>query len=71
MVVQNLPRKERCKSENILLISIIPGPREPKGSMNTYHLKPLVNELRELWQGVVMSLQCPSICSNSSNMYFM
>ena len=52
MAILNLPRKERYKTENILLIGVIPGPREPKKTMNTY-LEPLVNE-KELWQGVVM-----------------
>ena len=32
-VVQNLPRAERFKFENILLVGIIPGPNEPKKHM--------------------------------------
>lgn len=30
MTIQNLPRSERYKLENILLIGVIPGPKEPK-----------------------------------------
>ena len=52
-VVQNLPRSERYKMENIILAGIIPGPREPKKHINTY-LSPLVNDLKRLYAGVVM-----------------
>ena len=30
LTLQNLPRNERYKTENIILIGIVPGPREPK-----------------------------------------
>ena len=30
VVIQNLPRNLRFKSENVLLCGIIPGPKEPK-----------------------------------------
>ena len=53
MAVQNLPREERHSSENVILIGVIPGPREPKKVMNSY-LRPLVDELNELWDGVLM-----------------
>ena len=36
----NLPRKERFKQHNVLLVGIIPGPKEP-----------LVDELKMLWKG--------------------
>ena len=36
--------------ENCIIVGIIPGPREPKGCINTY-LGPMVAELLELWQG--------------------
>ena len=36
LVVQNLPRSERFKVENIILIGLIPGPTEPSKTMNTY-----------------------------------
>ena len=55
-VILNLPRELRYKFENIIVISIIPGPQEPKLNINTY-LKPFVEELQELYKGVV--LPCP------------
>ena len=54
IAVQNLPREERYNSENIILTGVIPGPREPKKTMNSY-LRPLVDELKILWDGVVMN----------------
>ena len=53
LAIQNLPRHERYSSENVLLVGVIPGPHEPSKTMNDY-LKPLVEDLLELWQGVVM-----------------
>ena len=49
----NLPRDERFKSENILLLGVIPGPHEPELTINTF-LRPLVDELLVLWDGIVM-----------------
>lgn len=49
LTVQNLPRDERYKPENIILVGIIPGPSEPKLSINSY-LTPLVIELKEAWE---------------------
>lgn len=53
MVVLNLPRAVRYKVENIILIGIIPGPNEPKQTMNSF-LKPLIDELKEFWSGVLI-----------------
>ena len=53
VAIQNLPREERYTPDNVLLVGVIPGPREPKRTMNSY-LDPLVKELNELWKGVVM-----------------
>ena len=53
IAIQNLPREERYTSDNILLIGVIPGPHEPKKTMNTY-LNPLVKELKDLWKGIIM-----------------
>ena len=50
-VLQNLPREIRFRNENVLLVGLIPGPKEPQINVNTY-LKPLVNELLQLWNGV-------------------
>ena len=49
MVIMNLPRSERYKLENVLVVGILPGPGEPKLTANTF-LKPLVEELQILWK---------------------
>lgn len=48
LTIQNLPRHIRYKEKNIILIGLIPGPSEPKLSINSY-LTPLVEELKEAW----------------------
>ncbi|KAL9978767.1 hypothetical protein ACROYT_G016322 [Oculina patagonica] len=48
LALMNLPRGERYKRENIIVVGIIPGPSEPS-SLNPY-LVPLVLELKELWE---------------------
>ena len=53
MVILNLPRQEHYKIENIILVSIIPGPKEPKENVNSF-LSPLVQELNDLWNGVII-----------------
>lgn len=53
LAIQNLPRNERYTGDNIVLVGIIPGPHEPSKTMNGY-LTPLVDELKQLWHGVVM-----------------
>ena len=50
LVILNLPRSVRFKLENCIIVGIIPGPKEPKGCINTF-LGPMVHELLELWQG--------------------
>lgn len=49
-LVVNLPRSERFKVENVILVGVIPGPHEPSGTINSY-LSPLVDELLVLWDG--------------------
>jgi hypothetical protein len=51
--VLNLPRKERFLQENIILVGVIPGPKEPSLQINSY-LNPLVAELKKLWAGVLL-----------------
>lgn len=51
LCVLNLPRHLRYKQENILLVRIIPGPKEPKQVVNAF-LSPLGDELKEFWTGV-------------------
>ena len=50
LVVLNLPRCERYKVENTILVGMIPGPNEPKDHMNTY-LSPLVEDMCKLYDG--------------------
>lgn len=51
VVLMNLPRHERFKIENVIIVGIIPGPSEPKGNINSF-LEPFVNELLDFWDGV-------------------
>ena len=55
LTIMNLPRDIRFRQENVLLIGLITGPKEPKHNMNCY-LASLVQELIELWTGVDMSV---------------
>ena len=48
--ILNLPRSDRFKYENIILVGIIPGPKEPD-NLNHF-LTPLVKELQILYDGV-------------------
>ena len=56
LVIQNLPRSVRYKKQNIILVGLIPGPKEPKFTINSF-LYPLVEELKELWFGAMF--ECP------------
>ena len=55
LVVMNLPRSERYRRRNLIVVGIIPGPHEPSVTINSY-LSPLVDELNKLWKGVTMKL---------------
>ena len=44
VVIINLPRSIRYKDENVLIVGVIPGPKEPSLHVNSY-LGPLVHEL--------------------------
>ena len=46
----NLPRKIRYRIENVIFVGVLPGPDEPKGTLNNF-LGPMVQELLELWSG--------------------
>ena len=50
--VSNLPRSERYKEKNIILVGLIPGPTEPKQHINHF-LFPLLEDLKKLYQGVI------------------
>lgn len=49
LVCYNLPRHLRFHRENICLIGIIPGPRQPSGDELNHFLQPLVASLDVLW----------------------
>ena len=53
LVILNLPREERYKLENIIVVGIIPGPKEPKKNINPF-LVPLMEDLHTFWNGVSM-----------------
>lgn len=70
MVIENLPWCESFKIENVILVGCIPGLKEPNGNINSF-LKPLVDEILELWSGVQLhtdlmfwytSIRCALIC---------
>ena len=62
LTIQNLPRNERYKTENIIIVGIIPGPTEPKKNLNSY-LMPLVYDLQEAWlHGIEVSDHENTIC---------
>ena len=48
LTIQNLPRSQRYKEENVILVGIIPGPSEPSLTINSY-LAPLIQELDIAW----------------------
>ena len=58
LVILNLPREERFKPENIILVGVIPGPKEPEITINSF-LAPLIRELLALWDGIQLSCTIP------------
>lgn len=50
-VILNLPRSIRYKDSNVIIVGVIPGPKEPKHDVNSY-LGLLVRELQDLYTGV-------------------
>lgn len=53
LVILNLPRDQRYKIENVIISGIIPGPKEPKLTMNSF-IAPLVQELDDAFKGWVI-----------------
>ena len=51
VVILNLPRSDRFKEENVILVGMIPGPNEPKQNINNF-LAPLVQDLPVLYEGI-------------------
>jgi len=54
----NLPRKIRFKKENILVLAIVPGPKEPKLHLNPF-MQLFTEELKKLDQG--FAIQRPEL----------
>ncbi|KAG2224434.1 hypothetical protein INT45_002973 [Circinella minor] len=50
LTINNLPRSERFKTENVFLVGVMPGPREARTSDIKNYLQSLVDELLE-WYG--------------------
>ena len=48
-VIMNLPRNIRFKRENLIIAGVIPGPTEPSYREINFYLKPLVDDLLDLW----------------------
>lgn len=44
LIILNLPREVRFREENVMILGIIPGPKEPSLHMNSY-IQPIVDEL--------------------------
>ena len=49
MSLLNLPAEERLKKENVILVGVLPGPKEPDGHQINNYLRPLVDEMKDLW----------------------
>ncbi|KAG1437727.1 hypothetical protein G6F56_012965 [Rhizopus delemar] len=49
--INNLPRHLRYKKENIILVCLTPGPKEPDTSQIHKYLQVMVDELNELYYG--------------------
>jgi hypothetical protein len=47
----NLPPNKCLKQDFVFLALVISGPKEPRKQMNIF-LRPLMKEMKELWQGV-------------------
>ena len=54
LAIMNLPRNIRFKRENIIIVGLLPGPKEPSKNINSF-LFPLVCELLSLWEGVSLN----------------
>ncbi|OAD74081.1 hypothetical protein PHYBLDRAFT_111853, partial [Phycomyces blakesleeanus NRRL 1555(-)] len=48
----NLPRSDQFKAKNVILVGLMPGPKEPKTDEINNYLEPMVDELIQLYCGV-------------------
>ena len=60
LVLMNLPREERFKWENVILVGIIPDMETMPKSINPF-LRPLVDEMKVLWRGIRLHSSISSI----------
>ncbi|OAD80875.1 hypothetical protein PHYBLDRAFT_102425, partial [Phycomyces blakesleeanus NRRL 1555(-)] len=57
----NLPYEERFKPENVILVGLMPGPKEPKTKEINHYSKPIVDELLQLFTGITIpTFECPA-----------
>ncbi len=57
MICLNLPIDLRYRPENIYLVAIIPGPKEPETHQLNHFLRPLIDEMLVLWRrGLVFEI---------------
>lgn len=60
-VVCSLPREDRFRPENTLLLGLLPGPREVGLHQINHYLAPIVDQFIELMEGVMIpTLESPS-----------
>lgn len=55
LTIMNLPRCIRNKTDNVILVGLIPGPHEPQRDINPF-LEPFVDELLRFWTGVELNV---------------
>ncbi|OAD78443.1 hypothetical protein PHYBLDRAFT_157552 [Phycomyces blakesleeanus NRRL 1555(-)] len=53
--INNLPWSERLKSENVILVGMMPGLKEASTDSINHYLKLLVDKLLEMYIGVEMT----------------
>ena len=57
LTVQNLPKQQgRDLKQNMILVGVIPGPKEPPLTAINNYLAPMVNDLKMLLEGVLMKM---------------
>lgn len=49
-IIMNLPRVVCYQQENVILVGLLPGPKEPDHDINSF-LDPMVDELMKFWPG--------------------
>ncbi|KAG2216480.1 hypothetical protein INT45_014040 [Circinella minor] len=54
LICNNLPRSDRFKIENVILVGVMPGPKEPSTYEINSYLEPLVESLLRLFNGITI-----------------